>query len=499
MRTVLVLMDTLRRDALSCYNPEAMAKTPNIDAFSREATTFDQHWIGSAPCMPARRDIMCGRLNFLERCWGPIEPFDITLPQCLRASGAFTHITTDHCHYWRTGGEGYLQQFNTWDTHRGQEGDPWISRIDEPDNMPETFYGRVRKQYQQNRSAWPNEEDMPSPQTFSSACEWLETNKDDDNFFLMVEAFDPHEPFDVPDSYMDLYGGSEGLDRDYFEIPPYARTSETDIPASAVDYLQRRYAALVSMCDCWFGKLIDKLKETGLYEGTMIMVTTDHGYFLGERDYLGKNYMHLYNELAHLPFIVKFPGGVRAGERVGKITQAIDIMPTVLDAHGVEIPSTCQGVSLMPLATDPNALTRPYALYGVHGLAVNITDGHHTYFRAPKPENKPLFNYTAFPSTIRATLGTECPDEIECGRYFERTRYPLFKIPSVKPPVIDQSDRPLREVGESKLFDLDADYAQEHNLAGVDIEVEARFEDMLREGLVAFDAPTEQAERLGLV
>ena len=108
MRTVLVLMDTLRREALSCYNPETIVKTPNIDVFAKEATVFDQHWIGSAPCMPARRDILTGRLNFLERSWGPIEPFDITLPKVLRDHDVYTHITTDHCHYMRTGGEGYL-------------------------------------------------------------------------------------------------------------------------------------------------------------------------------------------------------------------------------------------------------------------------------------------------------------------------------------------------------------------------------------------------------
>ena len=94
-------------------------QTPHLDAFAERSCVFDNHWIGSAPCMPARRDILTGRYNFLERPWGPIEPFDVTLPQCLRAQGAFCHITTDHCHYLRTGGEGYLQEFNTWDYHRG--------------------------------------------------------------------------------------------------------------------------------------------------------------------------------------------------------------------------------------------------------------------------------------------------------------------------------------------------------------------------------------------
>ena len=69
MRTVLVLMDTLRRDVLSCYNPQTEVKTPNLDRFAERSCVFDNHWIGSAPCMPARRDIMCGRYNFLERPW----------------------------------------------------------------------------------------------------------------------------------------------------------------------------------------------------------------------------------------------------------------------------------------------------------------------------------------------------------------------------------------------------------------------------------------------
>ena len=251
--------------------------------------------------------------------------------------------------------------------------------------MPETFYGRVREQYQKNRQLWPNEEDMPSPKTFQSACDWIDGNAGADDFFLMVEAFDPHEPFDVPDKYMEMYGGTGGLDRDYFEIPEYKRVSATDVNPEAEDYLQRRYKALVTMTDHWFGKLIDKLAERGMLEDTMVMVTTDHGYFLGERDYMGKNYMHLYNELAHLPFIVHFPGNARAGEHAHQLTQAIDIMPTVLDAHGCEIPADVRGASLVPLMTDPDAPTRDYALYGVHAMTVNVTDGRYTYFRAPVP------------------------------------------------------------------------------------------------------------------
>ena len=129
MRTVVVLMDTLKRNMMEVYNNETWVKTPNITKFSKEAVTFDNHWVGSAPCMPARRDILTGRLNFLERSWGPIEPFDITLPKVLSEKNVFSHIVTDHPHYFRLGGEDYVQQFSTWDFYRGQEGDPWISKL----------------------------------------------------------------------------------------------------------------------------------------------------------------------------------------------------------------------------------------------------------------------------------------------------------------------------------------------------------------------------------
>lgn len=478
---------------LSCYNPETFVKTPNILSFSKEATTFDQHWIGSAPCMPARRDILCGRLNFLERSWGPIEPFDVTLPSVLKEHDIFTHITTDHCHYFRLGGEGYVQQFNTWDYHRGQEGDPWVSRIDDP-TMPKSSYGKVRRQYQWNRTKWPKEEEYPSPRTFASACDWLKDNQGKDDFFLMVEAFDPHEPFDVPEEYMKLYEDAK-LDREYFEIPDYDRVN---VPDDAVDYIQKRYAALLTMTDKWFGKLIDQLKELDMYEDTLVIMTTDHGYFLGERDYFGKNYMHLYNELAHLPLIVKFPKNELGGQRISKITQNIDIMPTVLEASGIAIPDSVKGSSWMKLIHDPEHYEKNYALFGYHAMAVNVTDGHYVYLRSPNSENKPCYEYTCIPTTIRKYLGKGLEPQIETGRYLKRTEYPLYRVPVNAPSIIDNVSCGMPEVKATKLFNLDNDYAEKINLAGVDHQAEEYCIKLLDKALDEHEAPAEQKQRLGL-
>ena len=119
MKTILVLIDSLTRHMLKIYNKDTFTKTPNIDWLASNSLIFDNHWLGSAPCMPARRDILTGRLNFLDRNWGGIEPFDVTLPTLLRAKEVFSHIITDHYHYFEIGGENYCQQFNTWNFIRG--------------------------------------------------------------------------------------------------------------------------------------------------------------------------------------------------------------------------------------------------------------------------------------------------------------------------------------------------------------------------------------------
>ena len=78
MKTVFLLFDSLNKRMLSPYNKE-VNYTPNFDRLAKKSITFDNHYIGSMPCMPARRDMQSGRLSFLHRSWGPLEPFDLSL------------------------------------------------------------------------------------------------------------------------------------------------------------------------------------------------------------------------------------------------------------------------------------------------------------------------------------------------------------------------------------------------------------------------------------
>lgn len=488
MRTVLILMDTLNRRFLKSYDENAEGITPYMDAFAREAVRFDNHFIASAPCMPARRDIFTGRMNFLERGWGGMEPFDRTLQGELRKHGVYTHITTDHAHYFELGGENYCSLFDTWDYHRGQENDPWISRVNPPFGEPQA-YGRKSVQHLLNRQEYARgEETYPTPATFLSACRWAKENRGADDFFLMVEVFDPHEPFDAPDAYHELYG--DDYSGKEFNWPGYAPVTE---PEEAVCHLRKCYLATMTMADRWLGRFLDALKENGLYEDTLVILTTDHGHMLGEHGFTGKNYMHAYNEMAHIPLFVKMPHGECAGEHRKQLTQNIDLMPTILTHHAVPVPETVKGrdLSEMILRHTPS---REAVIYGWFGRAVNVYDGRYTYFRAPaRPDNKPCYQYCAVPTTLCRFFGEEYAMEMEMGRFLPHTRYPVYRI-----PVHNETDcmGDLSFIRDSCLCDLEQDYAQEHPIE--DEELEAAMCRKLAAGMKEAQAPLEQYERLGL-
>lgn len=492
MRTVLVLMDSLNRSMLEVYNKDTWVKTPNISSFAEDSLVFDNHFLGSAPCMPARRDIFTGRLNFLERCWGAIEPFDITLPQKLRENDIFTHIITDHTHYFEIGGENYCQQFNTWEVIRGQEHDAWISRVKQP-KLPEKYYGQVSAQYELNRTTFIDEEDYPSPKTFKTACKWVEDNKGADDFFLMVESFDPHEPFDCPQEYLDMY--DDDYDGPRYEWSGYHEVTE---PIEATEHLRKQYAGTLSMNDKYFGKFIDTLKENDMYKDTLIIFTTDHGHLLGEHGWTGKYFMHVYNELSHLPLIIHLPGSRQSGKRVNSLTQNIDIMPTLLDLYNIKTPKCVRGHSLAEMFENTDLRVRDAAIFGWFGMAVNVTDGKYTYYRAPASiKNKPCNNYCAIPTTLWTYMGLDKADEIEMGRYLKHTNYPVYKIPASddKNSVYNMSR--IKNISKSLLFNIEDDYKQQRPLSDEDIANDMT-DKMIYEMKYA-DSPKDQFIRMGLM
>ena len=103
MKAIVVMFDSLNRHMLPPYGCD-WTHAPNFRRLVERTVTFDRSYICSMPCMPARRDLHTGRPNFLHRSWGPLEPFDDSVPGMLRENGVSSHLISDHYHYWEAGG-----------------------------------------------------------------------------------------------------------------------------------------------------------------------------------------------------------------------------------------------------------------------------------------------------------------------------------------------------------------------------------------------------------
>lgn len=160
------------------------------------------------------------------------------------------------------------------------------------------------------------------------------------------------------------------------------------------------------MCDAQLGRVLDAFDEHGLWEDTLLIVNTDHGFLLGERGYLGKNFWPMHQEIIHIPFFIHVPGAAE-GVRSAELCQTIDLAPTLLDWFGVDSAVDMDGASLLPVVRE-GALGHECALFGAHGNHVCITDGGYVYMRAAaRDDNEPFVECTLMPTNIRGFFSRE--------------------------------------------------------------------------------------------
>ena len=180
-----------------------------------------------------------------------------------------------------------------------------------------------------------------------AGLEFIRSNAQADNWFLQIETFDPHEPFFTQAQYKDLYPHEYG--GPHFDWPPYARGERG---AGGGRALRREYAALLSMCDHYLGRVLDLMDELDLWKDTLLIVNTDHGFLLGEHDWWAKFVQPFYNEVAHTPLFIWDPRSGRRGGAQPGLVQTIDLPPTLLEYFGVPIPADMQGISLREAAAE---------------------------------------------------------------------------------------------------------------------------------------------------
>jgi arylsulfatase A-like enzyme len=501
MKCVFVLFDSLNRHMLSPYGGTRIP-TANFQRLADRSVTFERHYVGSLPCMPARRDLQSGRLSFLHRSWGPLEPFDNSFPELLHQIGVCSHLVTDHFHYFEDGGATYHNRYDSYEFIRGQEGDAWKAMVQPHwERLREMYHERqfstVRRSYFAkniiNREFIKDEADFPSVQCFAAGFEFLDRNRDADGWLLQVETFDPHEPFHAPERFRAPFAtGWNGPIRDW---PRYGRVDE--LPEECEE-LRANYYAVVALCDFLLGQLLDYFDTHDLWKDTALIVSTDHGFLLGEHDFWAKNRMNMYEEIVHIPLFVHDPQVQAGGERRRALTQTIDLAPTFLDLFGSPAAPEMQGRSLLPVAAVDQDL-REGALFGYFGGAVNTTDGRYSYHRfPPNLREQELYQYTLMPTHLRELF---TPEELSGARLSEPFPFtkgaPLLKVPVIeRSPMFDNYGPGALLEDETRLYDLETDPGQNSPL--VDARVERNMERLMRELMLANDAPPEAFARIEL-
>lgn len=506
MNVICILLDTLRRDHLGCYGNEWI-KTPNLDRFARNGALFENGYIGSYPCMPARQDLWTGRLNFLWRGWSPLEYDQNDLVTSLTQHNKTAMLITDHYHLWQYGSGNYHFGFNGFEIIRGQEMDNWITNPDIEIEYPASpdKLNRNWPKYFRNTAHFKQEEDYFAGQVFLKSMEWVEQNKNLKDFFLMIDCFDPHEPFDPPEGYAEMY--NPGNDGESIIWPRYGDTAQ--YTPEELKQIHALYCGEVSYVDHWFGRFYDKLDSLGLLENTMVVVTSDHGFLFGEHNWVGKHARILYQDIARTPLLINSPL-IPKGTVYKELVQMADLTPTILQTMGVEVPVSMHGKSLVPLwdessRSDSDIRSRESIIFGVFGGPMYCTDGEWLLVKKPVQGNTPLNWYTRshynnwdfgqrnYPDDSRARLaqwdGSRFPTQYV-------NAHPGHAAPRlIKSPEDMQAKLPYPN---DELYYVAEDHHQTNDLASHKKEVCERLCRDIDLRMRELDAPPEQWERLGV-
>jgi len=396
MNFIVVVSDTFRRDHLGCYG-NTWISTPHLDRFAERSIVFDRAYIASFATIPARHDFFTGRYTFKYSDWAPLPRNEVVLSGELGKAGYTTMMVLDTPHMIENG-YYFDRGFAGWEWIRGQETDRWRTAPASPDMPCDKSKLRSPDQilavHQRNVHWRRYEEDTFVARTMHEAGLWLERNYGQhESFFLYVDTFDPHEPWDAPEWYVKAYAdpdyAGEKVNYPIYGFSDYLTKAE-------LAHCRAQYAAEVTLVDRWVGRLLERVEDMGLLADTMVVFTSDHGFYHGEHGLIGKahigsegaHYMPFYEELAHVPLIVHYPGA--EPRRESAFVQPVDLMPTLLELAGAGHAEHCDGVSLAPLLQGRSMHTRDMAISsptlvheGAGGGRVTLTTDEWAFICAP--------------------------------------------------------------------------------------------------------------------
>jgi arylsulfatase A-like enzyme len=408
MNVVVVVCNSLHLGFLGPYG-NSWIETPHIDRLASEGIAFDHHFPENLTTIPTRRSWWTGRYGFPdpEKGWTALRSDEPILPDLLWNQGVRTALISD-VPMLRDPQFGFGRGFDEIVWIRGSGYDPLIPRGDPrakgvrlrdepglrlpPENDPDRGLWKERwEQLLRNRAvlSTENEENAGVARCVRAAIQWIERQGSAPPalpFFLWLDIFSPHGPWDIPSRYRDLYAT---VDPDEFEAGEEGNLVEEedddaesledvpvllDVPAGAVGdvidelellRLRRTYAGTVTLVDRWLGELFSALRHSGRAEDTLVVFTSDQGEPLGEHGYVRRFRPWLYEELIHTPLILRLPGSQFGGTRHQALVQTVDLLPTVLSALDLPACPEAHGHDLLALVRGEKTKLRDFACLGM--------------------------------------------------------------------------------------------------------------------------------------
>jgi arylsulfatase A-like enzyme len=334
---ILISMDTARADHLACYG-HPFIQTPNIDALAKEGILFEQHINAASTTLASHTSLMTGTYphsHGIARNGDIISKNNIMLAETLKSKGFVT--------------AGFIGAFPL-DSHFGFD----QGFIEYDTNYEFVVQEKLKKKSQRRAKSITD-----------AALRWLDKNMAGStdrngkgkNFFLFLHYFDPHLPYDAPSPFKGMYRKPDSAFDHSMEAVWSSRpllrqrgSPETHKIARAYD---AEYSAEITYCDHHFGRFIEGLKTRGLFDSSLIILTSDHGETITEHFNILNHGTSVYDTEILTPLIIRFPGGKFGSQRISRLVSNIDIVPTINHLLGLENNDRVEGQSFAGLIDGP--------------------------------------------------------------------------------------------------------------------------------------------------
>jgi len=374
---LFIILDDLN-DWCGPLGGHPQARTPNLDRLARSGMTFTNAHCAYALCNPSRTALLTGvnpwnsGVSGNEQDWRHSAQLagKPVLPEYLQAKGWFTAASGKIFHASHGGPEGRLTGWHGG--RRGFELDhAWNQRLPGPGVQIPDLPVHTGQNYN-GLGIWhwdwgaieKEDDEMDDAKVASSAGEFLQRRLDRP-FFLAVGFYHPHAPWYAPKKYFDLFP------LDQVKLPEVKPDDLTDVPEVAKGYLKgenfhqrviakdlwrravQAYLANIAFADAMVGRVLDALERSPHKEKTVVLLTSDHGWYLGQKERWHKG--GLWEEATRVPLIIRAPGVTKAGTTSAQPVGLVDLYPTLVELAGLPKPAHLDGESLVPLLRDPAA------------------------------------------------------------------------------------------------------------------------------------------------